>query len=350
MSRFMNAPIDPSLLDRYLAGECSPAEIAHVEEWIAQDPERRNLDSIRFQGAPERTEAAWNRVSARLGRRALARPSRIPPSPRRTPLRFWSPSRSGLWAAAGAVAVILSVWLWPTRPTTEQSYRFATGAAQLTTVRLADGSRVTLAPHTTLLVDKDFGARNRTIRLVGEAFFDVTSTKQIPFIVYANQVQTRVLGTSFSVRRYPDDSSTRVTVATGRVAVTGYSRGKEEPPMLVLSKGMIGTVTASSAVAQTGWDVQAATAWMDGVLTFNDTPVPEVLKNLEHWYGVTFALKDSVLRSRHLSATFSYRTIGEVLEALQGLLNVSTSMHQDTVILQPKASPTVDPRILQKSE
>jgi ferric-dicitrate binding protein FerR (iron transport regulator) len=350
--------MDSTLFDRYLAGECTPAEVARVRAWIAADPTRRNVDAIAFAGRADVTDAAWTRVSQRLGARPLA--SRAPRASRERLL--WRPRRrfpfpmpprvAALWGI-GALAMTLLVGIvsyqaWHVAPAGPVQ-RFATGVAEITTVQLRDGSHVTLAPQTTLLVPATFGQATRAVTLVGKAYFDVASAPRTPFVVDAGGVETHVLGTAFSVRRYRQDTATQVAVASGRVAVRGASRGgRMYRPTLVLSAGMIGTVTDSTTVAEEGHDMTPYTEWTKGAIVFTDTPIPQALDELQRWYGITFVLTDSALRRHHLSATLNYRERADMLNALKQLLNVDMTFHGDTATLRPRR-PAALPRFRQHS-
>jgi ferric-dicitrate binding protein FerR (iron transport regulator) len=61
----------------------------------------------------------------------------------------------------------------------------------------------------------------------------------------------------------------------------------------------------------------AETVWMQNRLYFKDMPFPELLKNLERKYGVSFQLKDSVNYSIHFTGSFQHESIGQVLDALR---------------------------------
>ncbi len=86
-------------------------------------------------------------------------------------------------------------------------------------VNLPDGSSAILKKGSKLSFPNQFAADSREIYLTGEAFFEVARNPQKPFYVYANEMVTKVLGTSFNVRAYQDDKEILVTVKTGRVSV-----------------------------------------------------------------------------------------------------------------------------------
>lgn len=85
---------------------------------------------------------------------------------------------------------------------------------------LSDGSRITLQPKSTLHYPRQFSAGKREVYLEGEAFFQITKNPQKPFLVYYNNIITKVLGTSFTINTNPQTGNVEVVVKTGRVQVS----------------------------------------------------------------------------------------------------------------------------------
>jgi transmembrane sensor len=88
---------------------------------------------------------------------------------------------------------------------------------------LDDNSRVTLMESSTIRYSERFSESRREVYLEGEAFFDIAKDPDRPFFVYANELVTKVLGTSFKVSAYPSARQVTVEVKTGRVSVFAKS-------------------------------------------------------------------------------------------------------------------------------
>src|SRR4029077_14541011 len=86
-------------------------------------------------------------------------------------------------------------------------------------VNLSDGSRVTMQPHSVLHYARKFSTDKREVYLQGEAFFRVAKNPSKPFLVYYNNLVTKVLGTSFNVNTNALTGNIEVSVKTGRVQV-----------------------------------------------------------------------------------------------------------------------------------
>jgi hypothetical protein len=91
-------------------------------------------------------------------------------------------------------------------------------------ISLPDGSELTLAPNSRVSYARSFdSAVTRDVYLLGEAFFKVVKQPDRPFRVFANEIVAKVLGTSFTVRAFENDTTIRVIVRTGKVSVYAQS-------------------------------------------------------------------------------------------------------------------------------
>ncbi len=137
------------------------------------------------------------------------------------------------WAAAASVVLIMSWWFVNRQAAPlEMTYEVnreqsqsplmekVNDTAKPILVTLADGSSIFLSPKSRISYAKTFNEGNkREVYLSGEAFFEVAKNPNKPFYVYANELVTKVLGTSFNVKAFPEDKNVEVKVRTGRVAV-----------------------------------------------------------------------------------------------------------------------------------
>jgi len=231
------------------------------------------------------------------------------------------------------VAVVMVGWPHtPNGNATSATTVYTTTTGQRATVRLADGSRVTLAPRSRLTLEAGFGPAHRTVALAGEAMFEVEHAGAAPFVVNTGDVRTRVLGTSFDVRRYADDRDVRVAVRDGKVSVASKTHRSVSA---TLSAGELARITDSTAITASG-DMAPYTEWTHGRLEFSNTPLPEVLATVGRWYGYQFRLADSTLAMERLTATFDYTSRTDAVQALRVLLNASIAVETrgaDTVVI-----------------
>ena len=155
------------------------------------------------------------------------------------------------------------------------------------TVVLSDGTRVTANSNTTLTYPRQFFGARREVSIRGEAYFEVAHDAAHPFIVHANGLSVKVLGTKFNVCSY-DQSTTDVVLAQGSVEVTmaRHSVVRMKPNQKV-------SVTNGEL---TGFgEVNAAeyTSWMDDVLYLHGESLSQIVQRLDNYYGTTIRIVGS---------------------------------------------------------
>jgi len=330
----------------YLAGDGTPAERAELEAWLRRDPARQTM--------ADRAGAVWARIEPNASavdvHAMIARVSAtigIPitaDAPRNA--RFaehvvkhgsgWSRSRRiGMFggiglAACAIVAVIVTTRRVSTDRVSPPSHVYVTAAGQQASVTLPDGSRIRLAPESRLTLAARFGAETRTAILTGEAYFEVATGSRAPFIVRAAGTSIRVLGTSFDIRRYAADPATHVAVTTGKIALGNASHTVTVPA------GHLALAGDSSGITVTAGDPSVSSAWIDGQLIFDDTPVRTMLATVGRWYDYDFRLADSALAFRHVGATFRIGESAKTLSAIADLLDVRITVNGRIVTLTPR--------------
>jgi ferric-dicitrate binding protein FerR (iron transport regulator) len=171
---------------------------------------------------------------------------------------------------------------------------------------LPDGTRLRVAPGSRLFVDGDYGRGTRTVRLEGQAYFEVTHDDTRPFRVRAGNTVAWDLGTKFAVRAYADEP-VRVAVEEGSVAIPQALKTPLRP-------GDLATIdSAGRGTVEHGTDLARYTAWARDTLEFRDTPMAEAVRDLARWYGANVRLADSAHARRHITATIAESTIDAAL-------------------------------------
>jgi transmembrane sensor len=319
------------LLNRYCQGQCTPQEEAFVKEWY------NAIDTNGRQALPEEQRIileakAWTQLSARM------RDSRQPRYP-------W------LYKIAACLALfILAGGSWYYFTHTEKVIVSAITAATLPQgwnaehnngqtprkISLTDGSRVTLYPGSTLCFPQAFSRQQREVTLTGEGFFEVARDTLRPFLVYTQELTTRVLGTSFTIKAYEHALEITVAVATGRVAV--YKQNKSTPQEtaeVVLSPNQQAVYNRQNdrvkkALVEHPRVIPATLA--NPTMDYDAAPVVSIFQALEESYGVDFVYDEKTLAGCSLTTTLTdedlYARIRIVCEAIGAAYTV-----QDTSIV-----------------
>src|SRR5690606_36836113 len=125
---------------------------------------------------------------------------------------------------------------------------------------------------------------------------DIAANPARPFLVYANEIVTRVLGTSFSIKAYENDSDVTVKVVTGKVSVLPSKVSGERKGTGVPAEGLILTPNQMAVYARSPEKLTRSLVANPGIVkgsqkkssdyNFEDTPVAQVFQALEEGYGV----------------------------------------------------------------
>lgn len=202
-------------------------------------------------------------------------------------------------------------------------------------LKLSDGTVVTLNAGSSLKYPVNFiSGQNRQVFLKGEAFFNVTKDENHPFIVNANNIDVKVLGTKFNVSSYSEDENISTVLVEGSVDVS--RNGTQNKESVILKPGFKAAWNKySNAIDVEQVDVEPHVAWLDGRLILHEVAFTDILKKLERQYNVSFINKDKKLEQRYFTAKFDTEDIYEVLESLSTSGNFEYEFNKDNIIINP---------------
>ena len=314
------------LLDRFLAGECSPPERQQVESWIAEDSARAQrfgqLSSLLVAQNDRRdwnVDKAYADVESRI--RQWNRQIDITPI-HRVFIAPWARWQALAIAAVALIAIAGTLTFSSVRGdrtvASGQWNEARTGAGETREIKLADGSLVKLGPMTIVRHASNRG--EVTVEMQGLAGFEVVHDPKRTFKVRAGNANVVDIGTSFIVRAYPRDSAATVVVTSGKVSLspirgpaTGTSTAVELAPG---ERGMVlasGTIIGGDAI---GNEISSQLAQLGGRLSFNALDMQSVAADIGNWFGVKVTIADSTLASRRITAVFTRPSLSEVLDAI----------------------------------
>jgi len=216
----------------------------------------------------------------------------------------------GLAVALGVLAVIRLGSPFQAQQGHVASYHTAQG--QRATVRLADGTVVTLSPATSVTVAPS------VVTVDGEASFIVAAHPDHPFVVRTSNAVVQVLGTSFMVRRYSAEHTTRVLVEDGKVSVHAKSVANAQNSSVVLTAHMLAQVSDSNIAIVSGISTDSDTTGINGKLVFDHTPLGTMVSQLGKVYGVEIHVSDTTLASQplRLNVSVTEDSLTQVLERI----------------------------------
>lgn len=198
------------------------------------------------------------------------------------------------------------------------------------TLVLADGSRVYLNSETQLTFPTSFSDEQRMVMLTGEAFFEVKKNSK-PFIVKTDDMQIEVLGTSFNINAYSDNSYTYTTLVDGIVEIHTdnaiHSHSLSPGENLNLDKS-----THRITISQVNTELY--TAWINGVFMFRNQPLTEIFGQLKRWYNFEIEYNDpNIPVMRFTGSAEKARPLKYLLDQIQSVTDVKYIINDDVIIL-----------------
>lgn len=207
-----------------------------------------------------------------------------------------------------------------------------TGDAEIKTITLADGTRVTANTNTRLsLSEKQFNKKNREIWLDGEAFFEVAKNPDKPFIVHSRQLNTTVLGTSFNVKAYQEIGEISVTVRNGRVEVA--EKDGDALGLLTADKRIVyDELTRTHQIEENAWNND--TSWQERRLAVNGANIAELTLRLKQLYGAILIVESGLPANTRFGLSFRQGApLTEVMEMIAELHEVNYKITSDNQVI-----------------
>lgn len=207
-------------------------------------------------------------------------------------------------------------------------------------VLLPDSSVVWLNSESSLVCPQVFDSDKREISLSGEGFFEVHPDSLCPmYIKTPKGVMAKVTGTTFNLSAYNDDKEIKLTLLSGKVALI-IEKNNQEIPILPhqkleltekSDKGMEKTPQMAGTISDA--DEEADISWKDGILLFRDTPMDEVIRKIERWYGVDVDVRAPEVYGYNFTANFSSEPIHNILELIKTSLSVDYTLDKNKVVI-----------------
>ncbi|MEM1134787.1 MAG: FecR domain-containing protein, partial [Bacteroidota bacterium] len=192
----------------------------------------------------------------------------------------------------------------------------STSKGQKLTLSLPDGTLQKNNAESFIRIPEKFTAEKREIYLNGEAYFNVAKDSLRPFMIYSGNLLTTVLGTSFNIKSYPDETVQRVTVVSGKVSVKSLDNKSSEPAFLLPNSLLIYHTEKNENLIERNIDIKPELAWTEGVIIYEDEYLKKILKDLERWYGVEFIVGSGVDQTGKYTGTFDNTNLDNVLQGL----------------------------------
>ena len=316
-----------SLLYEDLKGSLSSAKKKELEDWLQKHEDHQKMASD--------IQAVWEQTSG---------PAPEPPSlpttldldaefgfledqlddePASDSAKVRPLRRSWPWMAAAAViAVLLLIFFSDSLAPSPQWKEVRNMAENPLELPLPDGSRIWLNHASTLRYPESWKKDQRNIELSGEAYLEVAHDPDLPFSVQTPSATVRVLGTSFNVRDFPEDSLSEVFVRTGKVSFQASEMSQAVP--LEVNEKILFNKRENTYLQEV--DVtQEALSWYTQELTFVDVPLKIVINRLEQTFSISIDLQNPELDNCPFTSTLSIENATDALEVIGAVFGMEVT-------------------------
>jgi transmembrane sensor len=325
---------------RAITGNITLKQKKALDRWLQQSPERQQ-EYNRWMKTWERqkhtpmpiipdVDAAWQRFEASLPRVEKKRSfsTLFMNIDQLLANLFELKYRPALVSAAAILIVVMGLFLWKSSLLKSSYNTVMTLNTQTQEVTLSDGTRVLLNSGSRIQYPKTDSATERTVRLVGEAYFSVIPDER-PFYVITQHARTTVLGTQFNV--WARGEETRVIVKEGLVRLSSLISKSLE---VEITKGQMSKVIGQSPPQPpTDVDTHYSLGWLRGQLVFIKTPLSEIVDELQRKFDVSIEFADPSLTHRTMTADFEDATIDEILSSICLTLDIRYMVDKGDYIL-----------------
>lgn len=215
-------------------------------------------------------------------------------------------------------------------------------ASQLT-LMLSDSSVVTLLPGSRLEFPARFTSGERKVLLTGDAYFEVTSSPDRPFLVYAMDAVVKVLGTSFRVITQENENRVTVKVISGRVSVYNLADYSSREKVFTSPSGGVMLVgneevvvnTAARTIRKSTVDFPATNKSKQRFreLIFDDTPISEVFNEMARTYGMEIEFDERAFSACPITTYFKEETLLERINTICEAVGATYRPEQGKIII-----------------
>ncbi|MES2619253.1 MAG: FecR domain-containing protein [Bacteroidota bacterium] len=360
------------LLDKYLAGTCTPEELAIIKRAYNKEiPE--DISSITDQRYADMKTNIWQRIEESMAKKVslvrlwpriavaaalvliagasiyifIGNPLKQPissiyandvePGGNRATLTLANGKSIHLSDAKSGVIIKANELLYDDGSNVENFIAEESGMAMITTprggnyrIQLADGTIVALNAESTLKFPSSFSKTiKRRVELSGEAYFEVAKDKNHPFIVASKDQEVTVLGTHFNVNSYLEGTGTKTTLAEGSVSVRTLVGG-DSKKILPGQQAMLNGARINVSEA----DMEVELAWKNGDFSFN-TDLKTIMRQISRWYDVEIVYEGNVTGKEFLGTVSRSKKITEILKSLELTKRVHFKVEGRRVTVMP---------------
>lgn len=229
--------------------------------------------------------------------------------------------------AAAVILFVCMLWSRPSENAAPEIFEIVAERGQKSSVTLPDGSRVMINSASTISYTSDYNVKERNVFLSGEAYFDVASNADIPFVVHADKVSVTALGTEFNVKAYAEDPYVVTTLVEGGVRTEAGTQYE----LLTRAQEASYNKEADVLLAYDVKDISRAVPWIRNELLFENESLADIAVTLERMYNVTIVFEDEAAKGYSYTGLIRNNSLQNVLELISSTSPVGYKMNSGII-------------------
>ena len=325
--------LDEKLVEKFLSGACSKAEIAQILEWFdVSEKNRREWLKLRIISAkgnyvyfsdPEHVEYSYREIRKEQAiRERLEREIT-----RKISLRFMRYAVSILISIGLSYGSYKYITDWQYSTMIEFSVSATESVQQ---ILLPDSTRVWLSTNSRIKYPEKFNKRERHVTVEGKAYFEVAKDTLRPFFVKTEAYVVKVLGTSFEVNSFKYKQTSDVTLVEGSIEILD----NKTTLLCMLQPGQQFEIDKfNSHFTLNEVDAVPYTGWYGGKLEFDGMTFAEIAQVLERQYNVKIVLDNVIAKEKKLVGSLSFKKdILEMMKTIELVVPIKFKVKTDTIV------------------
>lgn len=229
--------------------------------------------------------------------------------------------------AAAVILYMCMLWSRPSENAAPEIFEIVAERGQKSSVTLPDGSCVMINSASTISYTSDYNVKERNVFLSGEAYFDVASNADIPFVVHADKVSVTALGTKFNVKAYAEDPYVVTTLVEGGVRTEAGTQYE----LLTRAQEASYNKEADVLLAYDVKDISRAVPWIRNELLFENESLADIAVTLERMYNVTIVFEDEAAKGYSYTGLIRNNSLQNVLELISSTSPVGYKMNSGII-------------------
>ena len=342
------------LIAKKIANEASEEELLQLEILLAASKQtdyqiqliKKVWDSpSKFEERNLSLEAKWANLEKRL---------KVPPESSSFQLKFSKNIKliAVTIAAVAAAAAFILVFFTNEQNDSAAITTIFSPRGTVRTIKLSDGSKITLNSGSSITYKNSFDRKHRQLMLSGEAFFNVVKDSSNPFEIITTAMKVRVLGTSFNLRSFPGETTSEVSLVTGKIELTIFQNPDKKiiltpQQKLTIINPLANNTTDSnlekvslpaikfSQIHKSKIDSLPSEAmWMENWIVFDGLELREVTKMMERKYNVVIIFKNPAIETIRITGKFKNVGIDKALEQLSLITKFKYQFNETQIIIK----------------